>query len=725
MRRWCIAVGITVVGFGIVLAVAVANLSRFLTVHRERLAARVAREIGRPVRFDDLSVSLRGGPGVRITGVRVLEDPEWGGGDLLRADEVRVTVRLLPALAGRFAIRRITVYRPVLTVIRDQRGLNVSTLGRRARRKRRSGQTRERSERVPRPLLVALADVRDGTVHYLDRRGDPARELAVERLQLSAADVRPGKPIAVQLRAAVLGSDTVNLEVRGRVGPLDDPPVPARTPCALRWRLAAAEAASLLPAAAALDFVAPRGLIVAGPIAAHGSLHGALDDLAGEATLDASPAALRLGNRLAKAPGVVLTADLAARRDGGSLVLSRGEVELGEATLEASGVLHPGAPLSTELRLDSNPVPLATVASVVPAAATAEVGGTIEVHLTADGTLPQSLSGTIVLADVRARRPDVDLAVSDLTATLAVADGIATLPPSQVRIGGIPAEASGAFGFAERLLIAQGRSADVFGGTAEARARIGLRGPKPRFTLDASTRGVALGPLLAARGSRLAPHLDGRLDVDVSLAGAGTRRRAVRGSLRGTARIDVHDGVLRGVTLVDEVLGALTGVDHLARAAPARLRRKRPALFGGADTVFEELHATARIADRRATSDDLVMRTGAYTVTGRGEIQFDGRIDLSATFVASPALTADVLESVRYARWATNDRELIEVPFRLAGRFPDVRARPDPAFVARAVGRALAAPVRKVPRGHDEKDHATGGGVVDDAIRGLQRLFAR
>src|SRR5262249_16158586 len=114
-----------VLGGGV--AVAVANLEGYLGSHRQQLAARVAREVGRPIDFEELAVSLWGGPGVRVRGIRVAEDPEWGGGDLLRADEAWVTVRLLPALAGRFEIRRVMLRRPVLTVIRDQRGLNLPT----------------------------------------------------------------------------------------------------------------------------------------------------------------------------------------------------------------------------------------------------------------------------------------------------------------------------------------------------------------------------------------------------------------------------------------------------------------------------------------------------------------------------------------------------------------------------------------------------------------------
>jgi hypothetical protein len=171
------------------------------------------------------------------------------------------------------------------------------------------------------------------------------------------------------------------------------------------------------------------------------------------------------------------------------------------------------------------------------------------------------------------------------------------------------------------------------------------------------------------------------------------------------------------------VLGAVTGINGAGQLVPARLRRKQPELFGAADTEFEELRASVRIGDRHATTDDLVMRTDAYVVTGRGQVGFDGQTELDAVFVAGPALTSDVLDSVKDARWALNTDQRIEVPFRVAGRFPDLRPRPDPDFVARVVGRALEARARKALGGDGKGDRE--GGLVNDAIRRLQQLFSR
>ena len=331
--------------------------------------------------------------------------------------------------------------------------------------------------------------------------------------------------------------------------------------------------------------------------------------------------------------------------------------------------------------------------------------------------------GTVALDGVRARRPHDTLGVSDLTTTIAVGDGVARIPTTRFRLGDAPVDASGAFVLADRVLTVDHAAGELFGGSAEGSARIDLRHhERPAFTLDATARRVALQPLLAAFGARVAPHVEGLLDGSASLTGGG--RPAIRRSIAGTVRAEVHDGMVHGVNLVDGVLGGVTGVEHIATLAPESLRAKHPELFGAADTRFEDLRATARIADGQARTDDLVMRSPSYTVTGGGTAGLDGSLDLTAKFVAGPALTADIVGSIKDARWAANDQHLLEVPFRLTGRLPEVRVRPDPAFVARVVGSALV----------DRANRALGGqkggkdgkkDIVDEAVRGLQKLFGR
>ena len=726
MRRWLIAAGVVVVVLGGLVAVVAVQLDRFVAARREWLAARVEDEIGRPISFGDLGVSLRGGPGVRITDVRIPDDPSYGGGELLRASEVWVTVRLWPALFGRYEIGRIVLTAPVLTVIRDQRGFNLDTLGRNPRRDREPGGGRGAELRSGFPLLmIGLLDLRDGVVRYADRRVEPARELVLERVGVSGSDVRLDRPIALVARASLSGTAQANVELTGTVGPLGDPPGLDPIPLDLRVAIPTLDAAALPDGAAVLDLSLPAGLVVDGPLAVEAHARGTVDQLSVQGKVDATRAAVRWGPGFAKRGDLPLSADVDGVRDGGDTVIRRATLRLGALEVEAIGTVRPHG--VADVKIDSNHAPLAELTAVLPAATGAEIGGGVEAHLTLQGTLAAdplpAVSGTVALDGVRARPPRGTVGVSDLTTTIAVGDGVARMPATRFRMGEASVEAAATFALADRLLTVERASAELFGGTAEGSARIDLRHHRhPHVTADATARHVAVQPLLVACGARVAPHLDGVLDASVSLSGDGPPA-ALRRSLAGTVTADVHDGVLRGVNLVEEVLGGLTGVAGVATLAPASLRAKHPELFGVDDTRFEELHATARLADGQARTDDLVLRTPSYTVTGSGTAGLDGALDLTARFVAGQALTADVLASVKDAQWAANDQHLLEVPIRLTGRLPDVRVRPDPAFVARVVARAVADRARRALGGTGDKDRKSG--PVEDAIRGLERMLGR
>jgi AsmA protein len=734
MRRLLIAAGVVVVVLGGVLAVVVANLGRFVGAHRQWLAERVEEEIGRPITFGDVGVSLCAGPGVRVSDVRIPDDPSYGGGDLLRAREVWVTVRLWPALVGRYEIGRIVLREPVLTVIRDQRGFNLDTLGRKPREHGHRERDGER-QRAGVPLLViGLLNLRDGAVHYVDRRVEPTRELRLERVGVSGSDVTLDRPIEVTATAALPGSAAANLKLTGSVGPLGDPPAVELMPLDLRLDAPALDAAALPAAAAALDLPVPGRLAVDGPLAIRARAHGTFDQLSVEGSVDATRAAVRWGADFAKLGDLALEAGVAGVRDAGRTVIRQASLRLGDLEVGATGTIRPRE--AVDVRIDSNRAGLAALAAVLPAAAGADIGGDVEVHLTLRGPLATEslpvVGGTVALDGVRARRSREALGVSDLTTTITLGDGVARMPSTRFRLGDDAVEASGTFVLADRLLTIDRASGELFGGSAEGSARVDLRHHKrPRFTVDATARHVALQPLLSAFGARLAPHVEGVLDTSVSLSGGGRPAR-MRRSLAGTVRADVSDGVLRGVNLVEGVLGGLTGVEGVATLAPARLRASHPELFGAADTRFDELHATARLADGQARTDDLVLRTPAYTVTGVGSASLDGGLDLTGRFVAGKALTADVLGSIKEARWAANDQQLLEVPFRLTGRLPDLRIKPDPSFVARVVGHALADRARRLLGGKGGGDDTgrkdgKGGknGPVEDAIRGLERLFHR
>ena len=73
MRRWAI-LGVLLVALVAIAVLAVSNLSSYLNRNRAWLAEQVGTALGRPVEFDEIGVSLRGGLGARVTNVRIGDD---------------------------------------------------------------------------------------------------------------------------------------------------------------------------------------------------------------------------------------------------------------------------------------------------------------------------------------------------------------------------------------------------------------------------------------------------------------------------------------------------------------------------------------------------------------------------------------------------------------------------------------------------------------------------
>ena len=86
--------------------------------------------LGRPVKFDTLSISALPLPTVKLRGLQVAEDPSFGPGPFVTVAEGRMRIRIRPLLQGRVELADLTLKEPRIHVIEDAAGrLNVATLG--------------------------------------------------------------------------------------------------------------------------------------------------------------------------------------------------------------------------------------------------------------------------------------------------------------------------------------------------------------------------------------------------------------------------------------------------------------------------------------------------------------------------------------------------------------------------------------------------------------------
>ena len=124
--------------------------------------------------------------------------------------------------------------------------------------------------------------------------------------------------------------------------------------------------------------------------------------------------------------------------------------------------------------------------------------------------------------------------------------------------------------------------------------------------------------------------ITGRLSGRVDLTGSGTDFSKIVDGTRGTARVDIKDGIVKNLGLVRTVVIA-TSMRSDAQPQPAGSSN---------DEHFSQLGATLAIANGSARTNDLLFESPDVTLKAAGSVQLNGSaIDLKGNVQLSEALS--------------------------------------------------------------------------------------
>jgi hypothetical protein len=152
----------------------------------------------------------------------------------------------------------------------------------------------------------------------------------------------------------------------------------------------------------------------------------------------------------------------------------------------------------------------------------------------------------------------------------------------------------------------------LFGGRYDGALGVQFAGAAPAFRWTATLSGidVAAATRFAGRPDTITGRLAGRID----LTGHGADATAAIQSARGTARVDITDGIIRSLGMVRTVI-----------VATSMRSDASPQTGGGSrDEQFSRLGATLAIANGAATSDDVMMESVNFRLRARGTLRLDG-----------------------------------------------------------------------------------------------------
>ena len=563
MRKWII-LGIVVLVVGVGAILALRNLNAYLNENKDWLAQQVEAAIGRRVQFDEIGLSLKGGLGAGVKNLAIAEDPDYSKDDFVRIRKVQVLVRILPALLGRYEVRRIVLDQPEVTIIQTRQGFNFESIGKKPGPKAPDPPADSAESQsdpggagavAALPLLVSAMSIRDGEVRFIDRTSTPPADVWIRHLDLTASDLSPKTPLRMKLSAAVLDAPKPNLTISGLVGPLGPAPDPANMNLDLDMEfgpLVIDDLKKLKAVAAAL----PPDLSSPDPIQFKAAASGTLYQLDLNASLEGSGAAIRYGSVFKKPRGVALEAGIEARRAGEKVDIKKAMLRLASLDLHGKGRVTAGAPMSVDLDLDITPSSLSGWDRLLPALEGVDVSGTLAANMHASGsvgeaTLPQ-LTGTIGLKNIEAAGEEVPVRIGGLTTTITFKGDSLEIPATAFKVAGLPVQVQGTVkGFshptATMALQARELRPAALGFKGEGvRKEEALRELEVYARVEAADRGVNVQGTLKSAGGTLRDIDYHDLFAEVSTRGEvfSLKRlslQAFGGSLSGGAEYDMRE----------------------------------------------------------------------------------------------------------------------------------------------------------------------------------------
>ncbi|THK34639.1 AsmA family protein [Ensifer sp. MPMI2T] len=240
-----------------------------------------------------------------------------------------------------------------------------------------------------------------------------------------------------------------------------------------------------------------------------------------------------------------------------------------------------------------------------------------------------------------------------------------------------------------------------YGGQVAASLRADGSQSEPSIALQASISGASAAPLLTdMAGFR---HLEGALQADFDIAGAGGTTKALANSLHGTANVRFSDGAIRGLDIA-EVYNNLVGLMSSGFKQDENNT-----------TAFTELGASFTIESGVARTEDIKLVGPLVRMTGKGAANL---AESSLKFRLDPRVVASL-----EGQGAEISTDGVGVPVVVEGSFANPRIYPDLAGLLKDPGAALATlkkiglPTDKL-RIDDLLSKDATGGSVKDLVRG-------
>lgn len=198
-----------------------------LNKYQDQYKPIIEEALNRKVQLQDIRLTVWPRIGARVAGFAVLDDPAFSSGPFASLSSLDVGVKLMPLLSGKVEVEEITLRDPVITVVKNKKGvLNVATIGKPGKAaptepSRAPIPSTEGPLKILALLAVDQVSIAGGKMTYRDLSAAKPIEYVLQDLDFLLKSVRLGQTPSLHLDTTV---QPLNLPVRldGTFGPLKE-----------------------------------------------------------------------------------------------------------------------------------------------------------------------------------------------------------------------------------------------------------------------------------------------------------------------------------------------------------------------------------------------------------------------------------------------------------------------------------------------------------------------
>ncbi len=580
------------IGFvaGVILLLILASLVVKIVFTKEKLMSmlvpRIEEALKRQVEIDDVTVSIWGGLGVDVKGMRVLNPPGFAHEELFRFDQLSIRVKFFPLLRKRIEIKKLILESPEINLEKKEKG--ISNFG---------DLIESEGGAITIPATFDRLQIKNGTILYLDSQDkkeivlhqfdQSARlslddkmenakitgEIKVERVELNLPDYQgtlppltlslehdislnmPGDYLDVNLLK--IGIAEIELEVKGRVEKVSTTPVLNLT--VESDKISLEDLLASLPK----EESSPLSLLeTSGNLALRASVRGATQ---GEPPLQIEGKITLQNARIdfATVPKPLHMPYGEINFNNRSLSFFSSDARLGEAPMELKLVVENFSDPSLTSQLKTN-LNLAVLSEFVSLPEKTNFAGHAEINIKAYGKIKQSekmnFSGRVDLKKVEVTTPVLGVPVRNLDATMTFKGSDIDIPELSLSLG-------------KSSLTLQGKAYRAIPYLLSAEEG------KPLFSFSLDSPFLDLDEILPvseeAAAEEKAPEQDTILLPDINARGQIFIQRAIFRETKYTdlsADLDITDGVLKldniranvySGSVEGELISDLNDIEHL------------------------------------------------------------------------------------------------------------------------------------------------------------------